>query len=305
MKFSVVIPVYNKADTICEALESIFSQTFSDYEIVIIDDGSNDNLNDKIAHHLKPWVKVITQKNSGVSVARNTGINHSKGDYICFLDADDLWKPNHLEEFNRLIIKYPESNVFVTSHEIINPDGSKYNSNLYLKNHPCDFETNDMLGLLNTTSYGVINTNSMCVRKSPFFRDGVFFAPGIRIGEDSDVWYRLALKNKAAISKQCTTSYRREFSTATQNGTHVHNWIFASRVDSILSDDNITYSVKMSVLNLIDRYKMTSSRVYMTESNRKEAKKILSEIKKKNNIRFVLTSIFTFLPYSVCRKLLK
>lgn len=305
MKFSVVIPVYNKADTICAALESVYSQTYSDYEIIIVDDGSKDNLNEAILNKLTPCVRIIHQKNSGVSVARNTGINNSSGDYICFLDADDLWKSNHLEELNRLIIKYPESNVFVTSHEVSDVNGSKIQSNLYLKNYFDDFETEDMLGLLNITSYGVIHTNSMCVRKSAFFRYGVFFEPGIRIGEDSDVWYRLALKNKAAISKQCTTSYRREFSTATQNGTHVHNWIFASRADSILSDDNITDSVKLSVLNLIDRYKMTGSRVYMTESNRKEAKTILSEIKKKNNIRFVLTSIFTFLPYSVCRKLLK
>ena len=95
---SVVIPLYNKAHTIKKTLDCVLRQTYRDYEIVIVDDGSNDNgvqlINEK---YQDSQIRIISQKNQGVSVARNTGIEKARGEWISFLDADDLWDSQYLD----------------------------------------------------------------------------------------------------------------------------------------------------------------------------------------------------------------
>lgn len=305
MRFSVIIPVYNKADTVCSAVKSVYAQTFSDYEIVMVDDGSSDNLTEALSAVESPVLHLIRQKNGGVSVARNTGISNAKGDYVCFLDADDMWKPDHLETLDHLIDKYPESEAFITSHEVLLTDGGVLHNSQHLKAFAEDFETDDFLSLLNTTSYSVVHTNSVCVSRSMLCKNGIRFEPGVRIGEDTDVWYRLGLKNKVAVSKRETTMYRREFSTATRFSFHVQNWIFSQREENLMSDPDIPDFRKASISDLIDRYKMTSSREYMLDKNRNDARRVLSEVRVKKGKRYILTKIFTFLPYSLCEKILK
>ncbi len=97
-KVSVIIPAYNSMRFLPKTIESVWEQTFSDYEIIVINDGSSDKIEEWIATIDDPKLKLISQKNQGVSVARNTGIKHSKGEYIAFLDADDLWHPTKLEK---------------------------------------------------------------------------------------------------------------------------------------------------------------------------------------------------------------
>ncbi len=305
MKFSVIIPVYNKAQTVGEAVKSIYAQTEDDYEIVIIDDGSEDALSVALSEVQTPKLRLIRQENGGVSAARNTGILHARGEYVCFLDADDLWKPNHLETLGDLIAAYPSADVFVTSHELVDPAGTVEHSCQTLAAFDESFATDDFLGLLNTTSYEVINTNSVCVKRSLFEQDNIYFETGVRIGEDTDVWYRFGVKHTVAVSQKETTVYRREYSTATKNGNYVHDWIFSRRERELMEDSGISDKAKASIIHLLDRYKMTGSRECMAEGNRKQAKKLLREIKDKHGKRYVLTKIFTCLPYAVCRKVLR
>lgn len=101
IKVSVIIPVYNCGEYIGTTLKSVINQNFSDYEIIVIDDGSTDNSLEVINSTLKDCgvrYKIIHQENAGVSVARNNGINVSTGDYLVFVDGDDLIMPNHLSE---------------------------------------------------------------------------------------------------------------------------------------------------------------------------------------------------------------
>lgn len=108
MMFSVIIPLYNKEKFIFETLSSVSNQTFSDYEVIIVNDSSTDNsLNiAKSFEEKDKRFKVYTVPNGGVSKARNFGISKAIGDYVCFLDADDIWKNNYLEEAAYLIKKY-------------------------------------------------------------------------------------------------------------------------------------------------------------------------------------------------------
>ncbi|MDA1016301.1 MAG: glycosyltransferase family A protein [Planctomycetota bacterium] len=96
-RVSVVIPTYNRAEQTTRALESVWNQTFSDYEIVVVDDGSTDNTAE-VLQQFEPRIRLIRQPNGGVSKARNHGVSASNGELIAFLDSDDEWLPNKLQQ---------------------------------------------------------------------------------------------------------------------------------------------------------------------------------------------------------------
>lgn len=107
---SVVIPLYNKSHTIVNTLNTVFNQTYQDFEVVIVDDGSTDNGVEVIQQHFDDHrLRIIHQKNSGVSTARNNGVLEAKGDWIAFLDADDEWLPEYLSTLIGTLNKYPHA----------------------------------------------------------------------------------------------------------------------------------------------------------------------------------------------------
>ena len=107
--FSVILPVYNGERYIDDAVESALKQRERDWELIIINDGSTDGTGRALEKYKSlPQIKIIAQKNLGVSAARNRGIAASSGDYIAFLDADDVWSEDHLEVMRDMIEKYPD-----------------------------------------------------------------------------------------------------------------------------------------------------------------------------------------------------
>jgi glycosyltransferase involved in cell wall biosynthesis len=110
---SVIVPTYNRADTIKRAIASVQAQTFQDWELIVVDDGSTDDTSSVIAG-LDPRMVVIRQENQGISGARNTGLMSSTGQYIAFLDSDDEWLPHHLELCIAFLRAFPEEQ-FVTT----------------------------------------------------------------------------------------------------------------------------------------------------------------------------------------------
>ncbi len=107
-KVSVVIPTYNRGHTVCEAIESVLAQTFGDFEVIVVDDGSADDSAEKIAAIRDSRVRYIRQSNAGVSAARNRGVAEARGEIISFLDSDDLWKPEKLTHEVRFLEEHPE-----------------------------------------------------------------------------------------------------------------------------------------------------------------------------------------------------
>lgn len=105
---SVVIPLYNKERQIANTLHTVFAQTFTDYEIVIVDDGSTDRSAEIVAAMHDKRIRLIRQKNAGVSAARNRGISEARGEFIALLDADDEWKPDYLATQMHLAETYPQ-----------------------------------------------------------------------------------------------------------------------------------------------------------------------------------------------------
>ena len=112
MIISVVIPLYNKEKKIEYTLKSVFTQTFQNFEIVIVDDGSTDNSVEEVEKFTDSRIRLIHQTNAGVSAARNRGIEAASGELIAFLDADDVWMPEYLATQYGLYQKYPECSVY-------------------------------------------------------------------------------------------------------------------------------------------------------------------------------------------------
>ena len=118
-RFSVIMPVYNKAPYVVKAVESVLSQTCGDWELIVVDDGSKDGSSDLVKPYRDPRIRLHRQENAGVSVARNTGAAMAGGEYLCFLDADDWWEPAFLAEMSGLIDRHPDGGIYGTSYWIV------------------------------------------------------------------------------------------------------------------------------------------------------------------------------------------
>ena len=117
IQISVVIPLYNKCETIGRALESVFSQIVQPFEIIVVNDGSTDGSETLVKQINHPLIRIFNQTNSGVSAARNKGIEMAKGEWIAFLDADDEWRSEFLKTMQMLAFTYPQCHVVGSAYE--------------------------------------------------------------------------------------------------------------------------------------------------------------------------------------------
>jgi glycosyltransferase involved in cell wall biosynthesis len=115
--YTIIIPLYNKEAHIKATLDSVLAQTFENFEVIIVNDGSTDRSMDIISTFKDKRIQIINKKNEGVSTARNLGIKNAKGDFIAFLDADDIWYPTHLEDLKNLIAHFPNCGLYCTAYE--------------------------------------------------------------------------------------------------------------------------------------------------------------------------------------------
>jgi len=184
-KVSVIIPTYNRADLLPRAIDSVLNQTFKDFELIIVDDGSTDNTKEIVKEYQKKdeRIKYIWQENSGgPAKPKNTGIKNSQGEYIAFLDSDDEWLPEKLEKQLKLL---GSSNTlgFVSCNALIidenNNRKEKYNSP----------KNKNFVSLLEGNK--IWSCSSVIVKKDIFERLG-FFDENLNFGEDWEMWLRIA-----------------------------------------------------------------------------------------------------------------
>ena len=196
MKFSVIIPLYNKAPYVRKALETVCAQTYRDYEIIVINDGSTDNSSIIAEEYLKGIggvnYKILQQKNAGVAAARNNGVAQANGDYLAFLDADDWWKPTYLERMAQLIEDYPDAGLYASNY-FYHKDGKnivkvKNVKTGYINYPKTYFETFAM----------PVWTGATIVPRNIYYLSGGF-RTHIRMSEDFDLWIRIALLSKVVF----------------------------------------------------------------------------------------------------------
>src|SRR5690606_27010149 len=113
--FSVVIPLYNKSKMIGRTIQSVLDQYCQNFEVVVVNDGSTDDSAEVVMSFKDERIRLINQNNKGVSAARNRGIAEARYDWVAFLDGDDSWNPDHLEEICTMMRNFTQEKVFVTS----------------------------------------------------------------------------------------------------------------------------------------------------------------------------------------------
>ncbi len=204
IEFSVIIPLYNKEKSISSTIESVLDQTYPNFELIIINDGSTDNSLKVVQSFNDPRIRISDKPNGGVSSARNLGIEVSQHQFIVFLDADDLWLPYCLEEFCRLIIEFPGAEVFCTNYNMTGKNLKGSDSRHCVEDY---YYTSAFY--MAKWSIPIMITGCVSVRRD-LFKEVGYFDQNITHGEDTDMWIRLANIERIAKSEKVTTIYRTE-----------------------------------------------------------------------------------------------
>lgn len=198
MLFSIVIPLYNKAPYVAATIQSVLAQREQDFEIVVVDDGSSDGSAEVVRQIDDPRIRLISQANGGVSVARNTAIAASRGEWLAFLDADDWYHPDYLATLRQLIVDHPSAQAVATRFKSV-PLQPGQALQGWETPPPADTEIIDNLPLRwmkGTTFF----TASIAVRRAALDQLDPWFPVGESYGEDLDVWFRLAEKGPIVLS---------------------------------------------------------------------------------------------------------
>ncbi len=179
--FSIIIPTYNRAHMLPIAIQSVINQTCRDWELIIVDDGSTDNTNEVVASYNNDRIIYIYQANQERSVARNNGIKHAKGAYVCFLDSDDYYLPERLDLLYEEIIQRKKPIALLYTGICFEKD------DIILKREEVLF--NEKYSVFDFVIKAVIGVPQTCIAKQILV--DFSFNPLFRIGEDMELWLRI------------------------------------------------------------------------------------------------------------------
>ncbi len=267
--FSVIIPLYNKEKDIENTLKSVLCQTYTNFEIVIVNDGSTDNSASVVQSVFDDRIRLYEHQNNGVSQCRNIAVEKSKGNYIVFLDADDYWYPNHLEQLFKLIKTFPNGKWFATAYEL------QHNAQLVLPmkcpvmrygSNWCgeieDFFANSLVDCMAWTS-------AVCMSRD-FFCELGGFNERYNSGEDIELWIRAALKSNLIFSNNITSRYvltatNRLTLKPTRNKRHVDFLLFK---DSERKNPSLKKYVDLNRYSYALKFKLSGQKKLYNE-NRK------------------------------------
>ncbi|MCL1036539.1 glycosyltransferase family 2 protein [Shewanella submarina] len=188
-RFSIIIPLYNKKGLISKTIESVLSQTYLNFEIIVVDDGSTDGSIESISGLNDERLKLFRKENGGVSSARNYGIKKAEGQYVAFLDADDEYEISFLKNINLAIEQFPDADAFCTGFFKVRGREKlrSFNPDRYAKS---PFLIEDFYSLWAIDSF--FCASSIVVRKEYFQYHHKWFPEGESLGEDQEVWFHLA-----------------------------------------------------------------------------------------------------------------
>ena len=305
IKFSVIIPLYNKKKYIRKAIDSVLNQSYQNFEIIVANDGSTDDGDKEVLALHNDRIKLISQKNSGVSAARNLGIDNSSSEYLVFLDADDTWEPEFLNELYSLIVKYPDMGIYATNNYFIYSDNQKKHQ-VYS-------------GLFKEQSQGVIENYFEIFakyRKSPFSNSNYCvprkilddvgkYLVGVKLTEDSDLWCRIALKYKIAYSIKPLANYYLD----TEGNTHTvffpEDFQVTKRLKNALQNNLVKKEHLKSVKDLICVQEFYTIKRAITSNNKSFALKKLfnKNLFLQDRITFISCLIAILIPQFFFRHL--
>jgi glycosyltransferase involved in cell wall biosynthesis len=209
MLSSIVIPLYNKAEFISFSIQSVLNQSYQDFEIIVVDDGSEDDSVSLVQAIPDRRIKLVQQENMGVSCARNKGIEIATGDLVCFLDADDWYMPAYLETIVSMAERYPDIPCFATRFKNVYFDGPDQAEMFWDPGDTAAVEIID--DLFHYWRFDeLFFTSSVAIRRQHLAQFEPCFPPGEQSAEDLDLWFRLAEKSRIAYCPAPLVAYRRD-----------------------------------------------------------------------------------------------
>ncbi|MBO0425717.1 glycosyltransferase family 2 protein [Enterococcus faecium] len=282
-KISVIIPVYNRETTILRCLDSLKSQTFDDYEIIIINDGSTDKSEELINEYSGNFrrFQYISIDNNGVSNARNIGILKSNGKYVTFLDSDDTYQENFLASmYNQISIN--DADACFCGHFIVNSYDEKKKAKIYFK------KSNLLINYLKNKT--TPNTNSWIIRRDFLINKRLFFEVGNNLGEDMIFFTSLILvtKNINFVKAYLTNYYiSTEDSLSKKIDDKVQrDFLWMNKLKKNINDSDISTREKHKSIKIIERYRLPVgilNTIFYSNNSFEEKKKLFK--KNKNSIK--------------------
>ncbi|MDD5571983.1 MAG: glycosyltransferase [Bacteroidales bacterium] len=259
VEVSVVMSVYNGEEHLKEAIDSILNQTYSDYEFIIVNDGSTDNSLNIINSYNDKRIKLINQENKGLAVALNNGIKNSCGEYIARLDADDIAMPSRLEK-QILFLKENEKCVLLGSNAIIIDQKGGY---MYISNQPTD--KNEILKLLENSS--PFFHSSVIFKKDVFYKCGGYYEKiKHNFEEDIILWTRIKEFGELNNFKEPLIKFRLSPSSITTTRKKKHKDLHLSIAKNIIKNGDISEEDR-KILNNITKRKSRSYKYGMYHAN--------------------------------------
>ena len=267
--FSVIIPLYNKEDFIVHTVKSVLNQSFKDFEIIVINDGSTDSSLKRVEALKDKAIQILTIENKGVSHARNYGISKAKADYIAFLDADDYWHVDFLKYMTYLIDTYKNESVFASALKITT---QKKDYKASYKGLP-ELNKDIIVDYFEASQdHSILHCSSSVFKKTVFDNVGGFNEQ-LKTSEDTDLWIRIGLHYRVVFTNHLlathqvvgnglTLSNRTQFNSTDFSKyddlakTHlfarkfINNNRYASALKHKLADDYKNYEL---LLNEIDK----------------------------------------------------
>ena len=271
ISISVVIPLFNKENQIRTTLLSLFNQTFQNFEIIIINDGSTDRSVEQVKEFNDNRIRIISQTNQGVSVTRNNGIKAAQSDYVAFLDADDEWEPGYLETQMELIRKFEDCSVFACAYKIQRYNGKT--GKVVLHKMPFSGESGILSNYFEVASCSSppLWTSAVVAKKEALLSVGGFPA-NVHSGEDLLTWAKLAVNYKIAYSKKICAIYIMDKSyDINEKPSRLHDKKDVVSCELVKLYKNSSPKIKLSLKKYLSLwYKMKAS-VFLRLPDRKKA----------------------------------
>lgn len=245
MRLSVVIPTWNRAHLVCDAINSALNQRPGEVEVIVVDDGSTDNTADLIARIYGDWVRLISLgKRGGAGAARNAGVAGARGDLVAFLDSDDVWLPGKLDAELRVFERFPNAEAVLSDSQNFfehQPDGpSRFAQNGLLAATGGEVRWANECDWLWTNSTNTVHTCSVTVRREALARIGpTLFAEDLDCCEDWEFQMRVCHLCRVVVLPKILAHVRR-FDDDSRNGRGIPGRSTTKDQEMILLRDRLT-----------------------------------------------------------------
>ncbi len=266
--FSIIIPVYNKEKFIEKTLQSVLNQTFTDFEVIVINDGSNDDSESKILKHQDNRINYFAKKNEGVAVARNFGISKTSGSFICFLDADDYWYSDFLSTMKSYIDKLSTQKVFACAIEI-ETKRKKFAAKYSIPRNN-DYQIVNFFD--GSQHESALWTSSTVIERTVFDKVGIFDEK-IKVSEDTDLWIRIGLFYKVVFIWEILARYTFDNQSISRNMDYIfEDYFFEKFKTEEMTNHKLKQYLDLNRFSSVIKLKITG--------NYDRAKRIVDDIDK-------------------------